>query len=231
MMQATRTFMADEMSSDPFDDRLSEICAATSDQTVRLIGRELWSYYDDLVDHLIVVSKQEWDFLNRLLLVLASDVEIEAVSRRLPWHIGQVVAAGVLAGYAALAALNGFVFGYLVALPIFCGVVSAALTWFNRRHHAVPRRQTAMAPFSSVGAMLAVRRSVEGFGRRRYPQALAARRIRGPVAIALWWIRHWLVFSIATLSCQLLPDRETRWALSEGRSGLPLGFFTARIWR
>ena len=49
-------------------------------------------HYDDCKEHFVVASKAQWDFFNRLLLLIASDAEIAVATRR-SWHPSQSIAA------------------------------------------------------------------------------------------------------------------------------------------
>jgi len=219
-MQALRSYMAEEITSDKFDCLLLEIRAATHDETVEIIGKELWAYYDDLKDHLIVASKQEWDFFNRVLLLLGSGAEIKIVRSWGPWHVGRFIAAIALAFYIYVAARSGFEPSSIGLLAAPCCAISVALDRFNRKRRAVQgRKADALTPFTSVQTMLAVRRSIKGFVRRQYPQALETRRIRGPVETAYEWIVWGTVrlgLSPIILFIQIWPDREARFAMADG---------------
>jgi len=219
MIQVVRSYMAEEIASDEFDDHLTEISVAATDETVEIIRNELWTYYDDMKNHFIVASKQEWDFLNRTLLLLASDAEIKVVASRGPWHVRRVIAAIGLAVYVCLAAGSGFELSSIGLLAFPCCGLSVALAWFNGKRRAVQwRKADALAPFPSIRAMLAVRCSIKGFVRMRYPRALETRRIRGPVVTAFMLIPSataWLAASPIVLFMQALPDRETRLAMAD----------------
>jgi hypothetical protein len=54
--------------------------ARTKDETVKHVADLLWYHYDDLEDHKVVASKAEWDFFQRLLLILKSDADLVEIS-------------------------------------------------------------------------------------------------------------------------------------------------------
>ena len=46
----------------------------------------MWFHYDDLKNHKVHATKEEWDYFNRLLLLLASEAEADFVRVRSPWR-------------------------------------------------------------------------------------------------------------------------------------------------
>ena len=71
--------MAERIGALELGDELHIIAHATQDSTVKFVNRVMWFHYDDCKDHKIVASKQEWDYFNRLLLLLESEAEAEFV--------------------------------------------------------------------------------------------------------------------------------------------------------
>lgn len=217
MMRTIRSYMDEEIASHQFDDMLEEIARTSPDECVREIRRELWFFYDDLKDHLIVASKQNWDCFNRILLLLASNSEIKVEKRWSTWHTRQIIAAAGLVIYACLAFRVRFAREALVLLAFLSCLVSMALAWYNERH-PILRRDFALEPFPSISSLRAVRRSVDNFVRKRYPRGLAGRRIRDPETSALMRlpsILMWFVFSPIVLLIQMLPARDARFTISE----------------
>ena len=77
------------------------------------------------------------------------------------------------------------------------------ISWLHRMRDAVE-------PFPSVRSLFAVRRSCSSFIRRRYPQALTRRKVRGPVVRVLLWLYELAlvaVLSPVVLLIQALPER------------------------
>src|SRR5205085_2557818 len=108
-----------------FDERIGEIAAESEDQTVRDVVEALWYHYDDCKDHQVVLSKTEWDYFQRLMLVLESDSAIHASSARY-WTLHQAVAITAFACFGVL--VLGFHVSYwFVTLPF--GVFSIALSF------------------------------------------------------------------------------------------------------
>jgi len=219
MAAALRSYMGEQITAFQFDDALGKV--RTGDTTARRIRYLLWFHYDDCKDHKIVASKEQWDYFNRLLLLLASDAEIEVAKTWHRWRISQAAAALCLAGFAWVVIRTGFDIQLLAcALPF--GAVSLAIGWFNsqQRKARIPSRNDAIVPFPSIGSLRQVRRRVPGFVRTRYPAALAGRRIRSAIDSKLLhipWMMLWLVFGPIGLLIQALPQREgtTRILVSE----------------
>jgi hypothetical protein len=225
MTKAIRAYMGEEITAFQFDDALSEARNATDDKTVQTVGQVLWFHYDDCKDHKIVASKEEWDYFNRLLLLLESDGELESVKTWREWHPLQGVAALLFVAFMVLAIRVGFgehLFAY--ALPF--GPPSMFLAWLNsrRRKKTVSTTEIAITPFPSVSSLLAVRRRVGGFMKRPYPKGIVGRRVRDPIFEKLMWLPWsiaWCMFSPVALFFQMLPgrDSETRIKMPEPSAG------------
>lgn len=216
MAEAIRSYMDEGIWAFDFDDLLEDIRATTEDGTVLAARRQLWSCYDDVKDHPLVASKQEWDYFNRLLLLLESDAEIEeAVGRS--WHASQFVAAAFLICYAGFAVYVGWK-PDLLALAFPLGVVSMVLGWFNgrRRRKSFPPARAVLYPFPSLASLRFVRRTVGSFARARYPEDISGRRIRHPIEDVLLRIPAvfgWLLGSPVILFIQALPEKEFEMAV------------------
>jgi hypothetical protein len=216
MAKAIRSYMGEKITAFQFDDALTETTSTTADSTVQAIRSDLWFHYDDLKDHKIVASKEQWDYFNRLLLLLESDAEMETGRSTLQWHPFQAIAALLLLLFLIIVFQTGFgehLFAY--ALPF--GPPSMLLAWLNsrRQRKTTSTREIALKPFPRVRSLLAVRRRVGGFSRRRYPEAIASRKVRDPIINKLMWIPWsiaWCMFSPIALFFQMLPTkrRETR---------------------
>jgi hypothetical protein len=214
--QAIRAFMREEITACQLDDALTEASKATDDKVVQMTVQALWYHYDDFKDHMIVASKVEWDYFNRLLLLLESDGEIETVKSGRIWHPLQALAGVLLLSFIVIAMRAGWgehLFAY--ALPF--GPPSMALAWLNDRRWRCTHNpiKAALTPFSSISSLLSIRRRVVHFERIRYPNALAGRRIRTPMSDMLMrvpGVMLWCLFSPLVLLLQTLPETasETR---------------------
>jgi len=213
MIESIRSYMDDQITAFQFDEDLTETCLATSDETVRWVANEVWFYYDDLREHYIVASRAVWNYLNRLLLLLASDASIEAATVRREWHGGQLVAAFSLACFLCAAALVPAARRpELLALVIPLGAVSMAIRWWNarRRKRKLATARAELVPFTSIRSMFLIRRRTEGFVKKRYPDVIASRRIRWvgeEVLLGGYRILIWVILSPFVVLVQMFPDR------------------------
>ena len=99
LVNAIRRYINEALTAFAFDDEINEIRAETADGTVHAVVDALWLCYDDCKDHLAGLSKQEWDYVQRLLLLLESDGELQFVWQR-RWSIRQAGAVGGLLAFA-----------------------------------------------------------------------------------------------------------------------------------
>lgn len=74
LIEIINKFLNCEISAFKFDDLLEEI--DSGDQTVNHVISELWYFYDDCTDHDAHFSKEGWDYVQRLVLILQSNAEI-----------------------------------------------------------------------------------------------------------------------------------------------------------
>jgi hypothetical protein len=170
--------------------------------------------HDDLKDHKVVASKEEWDSFYRLILVLRSDGHIETIKRK-RWTARQFVACCSLLVFVLVGAISGFGTPLLV-VTIALGGVSMGLAYWQLclANGPYERSQRSLSPFSSVSELLHVRRNVRQFRKQKYPSKLQRRRIRNPIVdyimIALFYgimgIPLWLLCSPLALVFQAMPE-------------------------
>ncbi|MBI3947649.1 MAG: hypothetical protein HY321_17140 [Armatimonadetes bacterium] len=208
MAAVIERYLHEEIQAFQFDAELETISSETSDATVRDVRFALWFQYDDFIDHPVSGFREEWDYCQRLLLLLRSDGHIETTQHR-HWTWRQAVAAVCLAAFAVSAVRAGFG-EHLLFVAIPYGVASMLLSaWGRRAKHPLDEAMTPLLPFSSVSELLRVRRSVPHFRRERYPDALRPRRFRSPITefvMYLPWMSIWLLSSPVVLLFQTLPD-------------------------
>lgn len=209
LLKMLSCYLNDEMTAFAFDTAIFEIRSLTTDQTVKHVVDSLWHFYDDCKDHKVHLNKQEWDYVQRLRLLLESDAALEVSATRV-WSWTQALAAIALAGFAWLAIQAGFGRQLLVvAIPF--GVVSIAIA-HHRGRMTLKSQDGAetLDPFSSFGQLRSVRRRVSHFRKQPYPSQLASRRVRsalGEFGIMLQMYSAWLLCSPAVLVMQLFPNR------------------------
>jgi hypothetical protein len=214
LVEVINRYLTDDLTALKLDDALSEIAARTKDETVKQVVHLFWYHYDDVEDHKVVASKEEWDYFQRLLFILKSDADIVVETGKRKWTARQAVAAACLALFGCAVVKTGFG-SHLLLATVPLGVVSMLLAYWRscaegRRLH----EQTAFMPFGSISELLSLRRKVRSFIKARYPVRLGSRQIRGPVSAAAMWLHSgvaWLLFSPVVLVFQVLPEPEQRW--------------------
>jgi hypothetical protein len=214
--KAIRSYMNDEITAFQLDDSLEKAGEGTKDQTITAVMLALWGHYDECKDHKVAASKEEWDYFNRLLLLLESDAAMENTKKWREWNLIQGIATLLFVVFIVLAIQKGFRHQWFtIALPF--GPPSLLLYWANSRRskQEIGAAEIALLPFQSFRMLRSVRRQVVGFIKKPYPKGLASRRIRDPIFEKLLLIPLvicWCLFAPAVLFFQILPDRkyETR---------------------
>ena len=167
-----------------FDEQLQDI--ETEDESVQEAVANLWLFYDDCKDHKIVARKEDWDFFQRLILFLDSDLEIAELyenEKRTKRNFTQL---------AALAALLIQVFMFIQGQDWWAVTVLGALVsipiWIVRRRYLDQlftkqersdslRWQQKFYPFIGLGQMKQLAAKID-FHKSPYPKHLEDREIR-----------------------------------------------------
>jgi hypothetical protein len=210
LVAAINRYLDGETTAFKFDDEIFGI--DSDDPTISYLVRQLWLFYDDLKDHKAQLSKEAWDYFQRLVLVLQSDAHIEVSTRR-RWDYSHVIAFDALLLFVYAAWWLGWG-PQLIVLAIPFGAVSIAISWWRGRAAAqeVDKNQIALMPFSSVSELLPLRRRVQNFRKRKYPVGMTPFKVRSPLeetAMKLQSYASWLRFSPLVLMFQVLPTTET----------------------
>ena len=210
LVAAINRYLDGETTAFKFDDEIFSI--DSDDPTISHVVSQLWLFYDDCKDHKAQLSKEAWDYFQRLVLVLQSDAHIQ-VNKRRQWDYTQLIALNALLLSVYAACWLGWGMQLLVLL-IPCGVVSIAISCWRSRSTVskVDKNQIALMPFSSVSELLPLRRSVQSFRKRKYPAGMMPFKIRTPLeetAMKLQSYAAWLRISPLVLMFQVLPTTET----------------------
>lgn len=204
-----RRYQDEILTAFAFDEEIQAIRAETADTTVRFVVDALWFHYDDCKDHLAGLCKEEWDYFQRLILLLESDARIEPVPQKC-WSVQQAAAVACLTGLGLCVWRLGMGW-HLFGMAILFGPASMLLSyWRNRSEKRDAMDRLRLAPFSSLSELRAVRRSVAGFSKKRYPANATIRRVHGRLAMLAAWLHTaaiWSVFSPLVLLFQTLPNR------------------------
>lgn len=199
-------YLEDRITAFEFDDRLQSI--TTKDQTVREIVAAAWFHYDDCKDHKVILNKVQWDYFQRLLLLLKSNAEIASSSRkRWSWDHGIAWLALIAFVYAAF--LVGWNLGLFILASPF-GILSMLISHYRQQiTRKASMAEFALAPFTSYSQIRWLRRQVPDFSKMPYRTKIGERRIRSTVeesfGHSLVYIL-WLLLSPVILFAQGLPD-------------------------
>ncbi|APZ94147.1 hypothetical protein [Fuerstiella marisgermanici] len=205
-----RSFLDGEIKALDFDDRLDAFRSA-NDPVMEHVAYASWFHYDDFVDHYACLSKQEWDYFQRLLLMLDSDCTIEVTSRRI-WSVRQLVAAVALCGFLYLAVQAGWG-KHLSILAVPFGVISILLAYLHRHEDSAgDPYESIIYPFATLSDLETAYRSAV-FRKTQYPKHRPAHRIRSPFMDkfhSLYLHVIWLIFSPIVLLFQAFPQNDSR---------------------
>ena len=223
-----RRFLNGETKAFAFDDAIYDI--ESEDPTVRSIVYRLWHHYDDCKDHTVSLSKTEWNYFQRLLLILESDRHIDSKACR-EWRWSQLLAFVTLLGFIAVA----FQFGFgtqLMVIAIPFGFVSMLIAYSRRRVKVPDASLLALTPFATFTQLWDTYHAVDGFEKQRFRREVAENKIRSD---AMNWIlmiptwSFWLILSPLVLLFQSLPEIKhstsvvSQWPLKTDRvsNGVP----------
>lgn len=169
-----RHFLNEELTAFEFDNALDNFYDS-GDATVRAVAAQLWLFYDDCDDHLVVLSERQWDYIQRVLLGLTADFEAaSSASSRL--HCTQLIAAALLLGclFVALAIQPGP--ALLVSFIPF-GLGSLAISRFRRPDSESQADPVTLAPFVAMADIRAACQAT-GFRKARCPTHVWSRTVR-----------------------------------------------------
>ena len=204
-----RTFLAGEITAFQFDDRL-ESFRDSDDPVIMYVVDSVWYHYDDCDDHLVCFSKQQWDYFQRLLLVLASNCRVETEIER-QWSVKQLIAAVSLCVFVYCAVQVGWG-RHLLIFSIPFGTISIALSfWQPRQKHILSPYAQNIFPFATFSDLATAYRFSD-FRKKKYPNCIGERRIRSPFMDMFWQLYAytvWLLLAPIPLLFQTLPDTRT----------------------
>jgi len=204
-----RQFLSEQSTAFEFDEALDDY-RQSADPTVRFVTDAVWYHYDDCDDHMVVLSKPEWDFFQRLLLLLESDQQIVTTSTR-RWSWTQLVACTSLLAFGWC--IWHFGCGqHLLVFSIPFGIVSIFVSFVRNRTRSTGPYDYILVPFRTFSDLSAAHKSAAAFTKERYPRHLANRKIRSRVAefgMRLQLYAAWLLLAPIPLFVQTFPMTET----------------------
>lgn len=177
MVEVIEAYLDDRITAFEFDDRLN---ASSDDVLLGEVAHLCWFHYDDCTDHKVVLTKEQWDLFQRLILLLKSDLETlppyEHIKRR--WGGDHALAWLGCLGFAVVALTAGWGL-WLVLLALPFGILSMLIQQHRDRRKIAPsRRDMACFPFLSWGQLRQVVHRTPSFRKRRYRPDVAGRRVR-----------------------------------------------------
>ncbi|MBL8812697.1 MAG: hypothetical protein JNM43_21205 [Planctomycetaceae bacterium] len=192
--------MDSELTAFAFDEQL-DAYRGSEDPVIRHVVQEVWYHYDDCDDHLVCFSKQQWDYFQRLLLVLSSNCRIETELHR-HWSSKQLMAALSLCSFALMAMKSGWG-SHLLILSIPFGLISMALSlWRPGVSTASDPYTQIIFPFATFSDLERAHRS-SGFRKTRYPKHIGTRQIRSPFMEGFWQL-YSMIFCLVLSPIPLL---------------------------
>jgi hypothetical protein len=209
VIDAFEGFLDDKITAFEFDERLQDI--ESDDQTVKEVIHAAWFHYDDCTDHKICWSKAQWDYFQRLLLILRSDAELLNPHPRVRhWSWDHAVAWSACALFAGTALILGW--GWqLFPLATLFGILSISINAYRQRQETKPTPdEIACLPFESSSQIRWLLCQTPEFQKRKYRPELADRTIRSEEVVGFNWMLSycsWILLSPAVLLFQGFPSR------------------------
>lgn len=219
--ETINAFLSDRIGADAFDDQLQGVYRKTQDKTVKYAITKLWYIYSDFDDHLVRLDKRGWDAVQRWILLLSSDAEVQ-VRHKWVWHSSQLGAAAVVAVVCVLLLIN------FVAALLIGGIVSIALAATRKQiqsSHEATDLWNAW-PFPSLAALERTLRRTPAFTKRMHRREIVARgkrprfdKIKLPMFME-WPLSRvgWCMISPAVLIAQSFPIRISQEVFVESQS-------------
>ena len=201
-----RAFLASDITAFEFDEQLDGFRDST-DTVIQHVVDSVWFHYDDCDNHLVCLDKTEWDYFQRLLLVLSSECLVEKKTER-RWSLKHLVAASSLCVFTYFAFQLGWG-SHLFILAIPFGFISITLSFWNAPSQPIHDPfQPIIYPFATFSD-LAIAYRTSQFRKTKYPRQIGNRTIRSPFMAAFWQIHAyvmWLILSPFPLMFQMLPE-------------------------
>lgn len=200
-----RRYLDEQIKAFDLDEELDQF-RDSADSSITFVAAAMWYHYDDCDDHFVVASKPQWDYFQRLLLLLESDSTVTQVRRR-QWSVTQLCAAMLLAGCIWLAVQFG-VGSHLLIFFIPFGLASIVLSRFRRPLVNRGPYDGIVTPFSSIGDLRIAYASAHHFAKQQFPRRIESRLIRSPMSSAFWACHSyviWALFAPVPLLVQCTP--------------------------
>ena len=188
-----RRYLAEEIKAFDLDEQLDRF-RDSYDSGVRFVATTMWFHYDDCDDHFVVASKPQWDYFQRLLLLIESNSTVTHERHR-QWSISQLF-AGLLVAACIWIAIHLGVGSHLLVFFVPFGIASIILSRFRRPVIAEGPFDAIITPFSSIGDLRIAYESAGAFRKRQFPRQIERRLIRSPLMSAFWTCHMYVVWAI-----------------------------------
>lgn len=192
LAELIRRYLDEEMKAFDFDDALEEF-SESHDDAVRFVSGALWYHYDDCDDHLVVLSKPEWNYFQRLLLLLESNSTVK-FTQSWHWTYTQLLAAAFLLLCIGIMVKTGFGYHLLVFFIPF-GIGSIVISFLRRPGENVGPYDAIITPFESLGDLRFAYKNTS-FRKVHYRSQLANRTIRSPFMNWFWTVHCYICWSV-----------------------------------
>lgn len=203
--------LCEQITVNEFDTAIEIDYVISADSTVEFVSLSILFYLSNLFDDEVRLSKSEWLFFQRLLLLLESDFNISIISTR-RWSWTQLVAVTFM--IISFVLIWHFGWGlHLLAFSIPLGVGSMLITLVRNKAQSVAFETPHLAPFSSFSDLLAAYKSTPSFRMGYYPGNMLDRKICTPLSELVWQLplcAAWLMFSPVLLFIQMFPMTDTK---------------------
>jgi len=188
-----RRYLDEDIMAFDLDEALDDF-RDSSDSGVTFVAESLWYHYDDCDDHLIVASKPQWDYFQRLLLLLESNSTV-STERHRQWSATQIVAVFSLLMCVLIAIQTG-VGSHLFIFFIPFGLCSIVISQFRRPAIDAGPYDEIITPFASIRDLRVAYNSASSFRKRQYPRRIESRLIRSTVLSAFWTVHMYVMWAI-----------------------------------
>lgn len=199
-----RRYLDEKIKAFEFDEALDEF-RDSGDDAVRFVSETVWYHYDDCEDHFVVLSKPEWNFFQRLLLLLESNSTV-TLTRNRHWTPTQLLAAFLLAICLTIAYQTG-IGEHLLVFFIPFGFGSIVISRFRYPAEETGPYDAILTPFKSFHVLRITYKKTR-FQKIRFPSQLITRTIRSPFANwfgLLYYYICWCMLSPFPLLLQCFP--------------------------
>lgn len=169
LIQYLNEYIDGKIKSFEFDEKIGSLYHC-GDKTVSDIAFDLWFEYDDIRDHKIRATKEQWNYYQRLLVLLGSVTEIIREKERI-WHISQIASlfALILLICSSLHLWN-FHYGSLILYLLISGFayLSCRVRSYEQEKKSFSGYKEDCYPFADMSQIRAAVRNIKGFKKRKY---------------------------------------------------------------